>query len=49
MPWHDWQFWLVTAMAAISAGWVLRTVRRLSRPSAKRPKRARLTIEGRSA
>jgi hypothetical protein len=47
MPWHDWQFWFVTAAAALAAWWVLRTIIRPSRPSPKRQKRAKLTIEGR--
>lgn len=26
IPWGDWQFWVVTLVAAAAAWWVLRTV-----------------------
>jgi hypothetical protein len=49
MPWHDWQFWLVTIAAALS-GWRLARML-ISRPRlrAVKGKRAALTIEGRPA
>lgn len=44
-PLHDWQFWVVTALAALALWWVARSLLpRLRRR--KRGRRATLTIEG---
>ncbi|HVZ93224.1 MAG TPA: hypothetical protein VG797_01815 [Phycisphaerales bacterium] len=49
---HDWQFWAVTAIFVLAAGWLLRGVlpipvirERLRRK--KHERRASLTVEGR--
>jgi hypothetical protein len=59
MPWHDWQFWLVTAAALVAAWFVLRTVlprRKDAGPgcpgcgpgqAAARPRRTTLTVSAR--
>ncbi len=53
LPVGDWQFWVVTVLAIIAAGWLLRGVlpipalrARLRRN--KQTKRATLTIDGQS-
>jgi hypothetical protein len=53
LPVGDWQFWVVTLLAIIAAGWLLRGVlpipalrARLRRN--KQAKRATLTIDGRT-
>jgi len=50
LPVHDWQFWVVTALAGAAAAVILfRVIRPRGRPRPKRSVRAELTIEGRSA
>jgi hypothetical protein len=41
MPWGDWQFWLVTAAAAVALGALFRVLI----PRRKTRQRTRLTIE----
>jgi hypothetical protein len=41
MPWGDWQFWLVTAAAALATGALIRVLI----PRRKTRRRATLTIE----
>ncbi len=51
-PIHDWQFWVVTALALAAAAWLVRGLIRFAlhtRKGKAPPKRATLTIEGRSA
>lgn len=44
-PLHDWQFWVVTALAGLALWWILRSLLpRLGRR--KTARRATLTIEG---
>ena len=48
-PIHDWQFWLVTAIAVVAAWFVLREVLPpplLGRKKRAQRKHANLTIEG---
>jgi len=50
-PIHDWQFWVVTALAACAAAWLVRKVVRFilrSRRGKAAPKRATLTIAGKA-
>jgi hypothetical protein len=45
MPFHDWQFWIVTLAAALAAGWLLRGLWRKVAPRASaKERRATLTI-----
>lgn len=51
-PVHDWQFWVVTALAAGALGWLLREVAPVRSLKERRrrkaqQRRAALTIEGR--
>jgi hypothetical protein len=51
-PLHDWQFWVVTALAAAAAAWLIRGLLRFilhTRRGKAPPKRATLTIEGKAA
>lgn len=53
LPVGDWQFWVVTLMAIIAAGWLLRGVLPIPALRARlrrkqQSKRATLTIDGRS-
>jgi hypothetical protein len=50
-PIDDWQFWVVTAAAAVAAGWLLRGVLRAIVPERYRRRRGRgrratLTVGG---
>ncbi len=46
MPWHDWQFWVVTAAAIVALAALLRPLlRRLLRRPGER--RVALTVRGR--
>ena len=51
-PIHDWQFWVVTALAAVAAAWLVRGLLRFilnQRKGGKAPpKRTTLTIDGRA-
>jgi len=50
-PIHDWQFWVVTALAACAAAWLVRKVVRFilrTRRGKSAPKRATLTIGGKA-
>lgn len=47
MPWGDWQFWIVTIAAAVTAFLMLRPVLR-SRSGKQKGTRARLTLDGRT-
>ncbi len=52
LPWHDWQFWVVTAIFLFAGAWLLRGVLPipiLSRKHKRRrrgEKKATLTISG---
>jgi hypothetical protein len=48
MPWHDWQFWVVSLIAIVAAWIVLRMLIPAGLISGKRTKatKARLTIGG---
>ena len=48
MPLRDWQFWLVTALTALSAWRLARLFIPTRRSRRTKGKRATLTIEGRS-
>lgn len=52
-PWHDWQFWVATALALGAAAWVVKNLFGVlfEGSRAKRRRRARratLTIEGKA-
>jgi hypothetical protein len=50
-PVTDWQFWVVTALAACAAAWLIRGLVRFilhARRGKSAPKRAMLTIDGRA-
>lgn len=50
-PIHDWQFWVVTALALGAAAWLVRGVIRFAvhaRRGRAAPKKTPLTIEGRA-
>ena len=49
MPTHDWQFWVVTAIALIAVLWIARSLARVMLPRRKRrgaSKRTTLTVGG---
>jgi hypothetical protein len=50
-PVHDWQFWLVTALALGAAAWLLRGVLPIGsrrRRARRGQRRATLTVDGRA-
>jgi len=52
LPWHDWQFWVVTVAAALALAWLIFTLtpaRKLVRRSASGAKRrVPLTVSART-
>lgn len=49
MPTNDWQFWVVTAAAAVALGWLVRRVVPMpGRSKRQRGKRATLTVGGKA-
>jgi hypothetical protein len=54
LPWDDWQFWVVTAVAAAAAWWVLRTVvpeswwSKIGLKRKPKGRAASLTVEGKA-
>ncbi len=47
IPWSDWQFWVVSAMVALAALWLLRGVLPGRRASKGQQRGATLTVGGR--
>ncbi|HYE61858.1 MAG TPA: hypothetical protein VD997_07655 [Phycisphaerales bacterium] len=48
MPWGDWQFWVVTAVAACALVFVVREVLPFGWKRKKKGKAASLTVEGKA-
>ncbi len=46
MPFGDWQFWLVTVIAAMAAWWVLRPLLPKRRSQSGKQTKVKLTIDG---
>lgn len=49
MPTHDWQFWVVSAVALAAAAWIIRSLARVIYPRKSRrgrSSRATLTVAG---